>query len=318
MQKILTFIIGVAILYMVFKQNFNNIQTPVINPTNAHDTEKKRASSEPEITGNIVEKTISEVFINVLKTEEGKKFFENLVQPVNSTISGSDQSFKLSSANILTSMFNIKTTGQGGLGPVSCGHIATVKFTLFGKNNIILNEGVTTYPLGSNKIAEFVDPVIVGMHIGQTRTATINANSGEKFDKLPSSPTMFRASLTLQGITPPNIVQGAKIFDDEFAYIKPLLCGQKVVYNAKITKLSNNQVIFDSSTTNKISMKIGDLAYPVIFSHALHSKIPVGTRTVIAKGKFFKSYLNNYSAILPKTALPEDEFFLLELSDFEK
>ena len=39
-------------------------------------------------------------------------------------------------------------------------------------------------------------------------------------------------------------------------------------------------------------MKIGNLNYPMIFSHALHNKIPVGTRTVIAKGKFDGAYVN--------------------------
>lgn len=44
--------------------------------------------------------------------------------------------------------------------------------------------------------------------------------------------------------------------------------------------------MYDSkSSGNKINMKIGNLAYLVIFSYALHNKIPLGTRTVIAKGR---------------------------------
>jgi hypothetical protein len=38
-------------------------------------------------------------------------------------------------------------------------------------------------------------------------------------------------------------------------------------------------------------MQIGNLSYPLIFSYALHNKIPIGSRTVIAKGKLFKSFL---------------------------
>jgi hypothetical protein len=75
----------------------------------------------------------------------------------------------------------------------------------------------------------------------------------------------------------------------------PLLCGGSAVYNARITKLSNSEVIYDSkSSGNKINMKVGNLAYPVIFSYALHNKILVGTRTVIAKGRLFKSFLNEF------------------------
>ena len=39
--------------------------------------------------------------------------------------------------------------------------------------------------------------------------------------------------------------------------------------------------------------------------------------TVIAKGKLFKSFLNEFSTIFPQTKLPENEYFMLELYDFE-
>ena len=64
-------------------------------------------------------------------------------------------------------------------------------------------------------------------------------------------------------------------------------------------------------------MQIGNLVYPMIFSHTLHNKIPVGNRTVITKGKFFKSYASNFSTIFPETTLPENEYFMLEFFNFE-
>jgi hypothetical protein len=118
---------------------------------------------------------------------------------------------------------------------------------------------------------------------------------------------------------PPNFIgDDVKIFDDEIAYKLPLLCGSNAVYHAKITKLTNGEVLYDSKPSGaKINMQIGNLSYPLIFSYALHNKIPIGSRTVIAKGKLFKSFLTEFSIIFPKTKLVEAEIFMLELYDFE-
>ena len=41
-------------------------------------------------------------------------------------------------------------------------------------------------------------------------------------------------------------VDEVKIFDDEIAYKTPLLCGDKVKFMAKITRLSDGAVLYDS------------------------------------------------------------------------
>ena len=57
--------------------------------------------------------------------------------------------------------------------------------------------------------------------------------------------------------------------------------------------------------------------YPMIFSHALYGKIPTGTRTIIANGSNYKALGMGNSIIFPKEQLPANEYFMLELSDFE-
>ena len=54
----------------------------------------------------------------------------------------------------------------------------------------------------------------------------------------------------------------------------------------------------------------------MIFSHALHNKIPVSTRAVIAKDKFFKLFASDKSAILPSKILPENEYFMVKFYNF--
>jgi hypothetical protein len=130
---------------------------------------------------------------------------------------------------------------------------------------------------------------------------------------------VFKLNIDLIDVIPKNFVgNDVKIFDDEIAYNLPLLCGQPAIFDAKITKLSNGEVVYDSKNNGvKIGMDIGNGIYPVIFSHALHNKIPVGTRTVIAKGQLFKSFVTKNSVIFKDSELPAEEYFMLELANFE-
>lgn len=320
MQKLLTLIITAAILYMIFKHNINDIKVPPPQIDNATTTGTSENNPlAPNVTGNFVEKTISNVLINVLKTDEGKMFFENILKPVNKPLAGSGQGFKINNDNLIEAMFDIKTFGDGEKGPATCGHIVTINYKILAPNNMVIREDTVTYPLGSGQVATGVDAVIVGMKTGQTRHAVIS----NKYTDNPQNPSdkaeSFKLNVLLKEIMPQNFAgDNVKIFDDEIAYKLPLLCGNKAVYHAKITKLSDGTVLYDSKKSGaKINMQIGNLSYPFIFSHALHNKIPVGTRTVIAPGKLFKSFINDSSAVLPETKLPEDEFFMLELYDFE-
>ncbi len=301
MQKILTLIISIAIIYMIFKHNIDGIKVPLVevNDKNKSDTSSSTTQAPPDITGNFVEKTISNVLINVLKTDEGRMFFENILQPINKPMAGSGQGFKINNDNLVEAMFDIKTFGEGQEGPATCGHVVTVAYKILAANNMLISEKTVSYPLGSDQIVPGVDAVIVGMKVGQTRHAVISSKYTDRVGAQADKVDSFKLNVILKEIMPKNFVnEDVKVFDDEIAYKLPLLCGGNAIYNARITKLSNSEVIYDSkSSGNKINMKIGNLAYPVIFSYALHNKIPVGTRTVIAKGRLFKSFLNEFSTI---------------------
>lgn len=320
MQKFVSLLIVMAILYMVFQHQANTMQLP-INPTNATDNKVTSADSNknnsPEVTGNFVEKTLSNVLINVLKSEEGRMFFESIVTPADKPIAGSGKGYKLNNNNLINNMFQVNTFGDGIEGPVSCGHIVTVRYKILNVNNAVLEEKTETFPLGTKKDVPGLDAIIVGMKTGQTRQATILAKYVSQEEKFANA--SFKLSVDLMDVIPKNFIgNDVKIFDDEIAYELPLFCGQTAVFDAKITKLTNGEVVYDSNTSGtKINMQIGNGIYPVIFSHALHNKIPTGTRTVIAKGKLFKSFATKNSAIFKEEVLPEEEYFMLELMNFE-
>ena len=65
MQKFLTLIITGAIIYMIFQQSMNSMKPPEhLQKPGTTSQEQKPA----EFSGNFIEKTISGVLLNVLKT----------------------------------------------------------------------------------------------------------------------------------------------------------------------------------------------------------------------------------------------------------
>lgn len=330
MQKLLTVIITGFILYIIVqtrmeetKQNRKSQAPTAVSST----SNSLSPSPTPELEGNLVEKTLSSIVINILKTDEGRLFFENILQPVNKPLSGIE-GFKVNNEQLIKTMLKITDFSDGiqdkSAGPASCGHVATIHYKILSMEGRIIDEEDRTFLLGSMPVIPGLDSVVAGMRVGQTRHAVlmpVYAYQRAKYRKtgidLDSS---YKVSVQLKAILPENFLQAdeIKIFDDEIAYKIPLMCGDNVKFHARITKLSTGEVIYNSKNSKNgshLQQTIGNINYPMIFSHALYGKIPVGTRTVITKGRAFKSLATSNSVIFPKEQLPPDEYFMLELSD---
>lgn len=321
MQRFITLVVGIAILYTVVKLNISDILDS--NAVTSKDHSESQKVEHSDVEGNFFERTLSSVLINVLKTQEGRDFFEHIIQPANKPFDSDLQRFKVNN-DLLASMFNIATFNNGTLGPASCGHVVSVDYKILNMSNVILAEGSKTFVLGSMPIMDGLDSVVVGMMAGQVREAVIpkkHAHSkvldGEKDQHHDIN---YKVIVILKDILPHNFAtkDNVKIFDDEIAYITPIMCGSQVLFDAKIYDLSTGAVIFDSfQDGKKVNMSVGDVNYPMIFSYALHNKVPIGKRTVIAKGKLFKGLGNGKSIIFPAEQLSDSSFFMLELNNFE-
>lgn len=328
MQKSLSLIIAAIIIYYIIQMKLQPLpeeNKPVTEPKNItqNNNEVTQIPEQHELTGNFLEKSISKVIINALKTEQGRAFFENLIQPKNQSLANGEYTIEVN-RDFIQPLFKINTLGSGAQGPATCGHVATIHYQILDLNNNLISEETKTFTLGSRSIIPAIDIVTTGMMIGQTRQATVPAKYAYheppyKKDGLAPDAS-YKVNIALNSILPNNFINPneVKIFDDEIAYRIPLLCGDMAEFDAKITRLSNGQVLYDSKQDNKnITMKIGDITYPLIVSYALHGKTPVGARTVIAKGQTFKAPGSNINRMLNQSKIPVDEYLMLELTNFK-
>ena len=94
------------------------------------DANKESSEISNELTGNFLERTLQSVLINVLKTEDGRIFFENILKPINKPLNQHKQSLKVNNTDFINSMFQVKTFGEGEVGPASCGHVVTINYQI--------------------------------------------------------------------------------------------------------------------------------------------------------------------------------------------
>jgi len=314
MQKLFTFIVAAVIIYVLMNTKFAEFQkSRPQGPAPTADTSEVQ-ESKPE--GNFLERSLSKVLINILKTNEGRTFFENLIQPANKPLS-QGVGFKLDNSRLVEAMFKINTYGEGSVGPASCGHIVTAAYQLTTIDNGLVQEETKTFDLGGSEVMRGISDIIVGMYEGQSRDGIIPPQyaNGAKVPNIA-----YKVKVKLQSIVPKVFAKplDIKIFDDEIAYSKPCLCGERVTFDVNIKRF-NGEVIYDSiKSGRKISMLLGDLAYPMVFSHGLFNKVPVGSRTVIAQGKYLRSLASSKASRIFQNQQPNaEEFFILEFKNFE-
>lgn len=348
MQKTLSLIIAAAIIYSLVQTKWHPSSEPIEENTKTENSKVENTAAaqaslksnndissalshdRQELTGNFLEKSISKIIINSLKTEQGRVFFENLLQRQNRDVASHD--IIEVKQDIVGSLFKINSFGKEDLRSATCGQQVTIKYQILDTNNNLISDDTTTFVLGTKPIIPAIDIITVGMSVGQSRQAIVPAqyayyNPPYRKENLDNGAS-YRVNLVLNAIDSNNVIDynEVKIFDDKISYKMPLLCGDKVKFNAKIIRLANGQILYDSQknihkvgkdNNPTIEMTIGDVNYPLIVSHALHGKVPVGTRTVIAKGKTFKAIGAKINQMLNQDKIPMDEYLMLELTDFK-
>jgi hypothetical protein len=326
-------ILKIIIIVFIGTAFFNNPETKstIEDLKNAKEnivaatTSPEKKELEPE--GNFLEKSISKVAVNVLKTTEGRAFFENMITPINIK-SKNDNDIVIKSFNpeIVASLLNLKVI-QPGEGPQAiCGQDVTIGCEIMNSENFII-QPKTKYQirLGNRTVIPAIENIVTGMKRGERREAISPSIYAYDIKKFRRKDVAFGAPVKikvyLDQISSPNSFNQdeVKIFDDYIAYKIPLLCGDNINAHIKITKF-NGDIIFNSKKTGKLSLRVGSRDYPIIFGYALQYKIPVGIRVAITPGKYLRSFsVDGLSKIFPNnSSLPDlEEYYMVEFSDID-
>lgn len=286
----------ILVLYIVFLRSF----------TIKHSNDNIYEEESPELTGNFIEKILSRVSINLLNTNEGRKFFANFIGPIDPDSINIDYMIKISEIDPIQTVFNIIDSKPNDDEIFAiCGQEVLVDYRIKDKSGKIINSESKSIVLGQKSITPILDILTPGMKIDQTRSASIPAeyilsDTQKDYDKI---------IITLKGINSKSSINPneVRIFDNRSSYALPLLCGDSTRFHVKIINLCNNKLIFNQEISQ---YQIGDSRYPLIFAYAMHRKIPFIDRSVIVSGKLLDSEIINLKNI------SKDSMYLLEFSNF--
>lgn len=332
MYKLLTMILTLIILYSIIQHKFADNDS--VAPSEAqvlkdskliHGSESVNIlDTQSQNDDSFIDRLLYKLFLKISQTENGKQWIENIFRPIKDINISEAYTFTINNPEMVNAMFQI-TDLTDQVAPQNttsadvalCGEIVDIDYKLMDMDYNIIHEKSVITMVGDAKNVLGLNAIIPGMKIGQTRHALI---SDKYFNTQKSQNKNSRLVVTLKNISKKSIYKkDYKIFDDEIGYKVPLLCGNNVVFDAKITDLANGATIYDSEQSKTpIKMRVGDSAYPMIFSPALHGKVPIGTRTVIAKADSFKSFdaKNSIFHNVKFNQTSRSGYFMLEIKNF--
>lgn len=327
MKRLLTVAIVGFILYSLMSAEnrpYINNMVKKLDHTEEQKSEDTAPQSEEVIKfeGTFLERSLSKILYNTLKTQEGRNFVERLIQPVESSDKNQPLMIDLNIFNPLKQALKIEDLGKGTGPSAICGQIANYRYEVTTQSGIVIEQKNVNLMIGVSSVIPGINDSLVGMQKGGLRTALIPPSHG--YSQLPLTSNKFPTTedlnlkLHLFNIMPNIEIQNVKMFDDVISISKPLSCGRLTNLHIKITNLEN-KILYDTKLLGKkVTYRIGDHRFPVIYSYALHGKVPVGKRTVIAEGKHFKNLLDSsIPEYLRNKNINPNQLYIIEFYDFD-
>ncbi|MBF8246702.1 MAG: hypothetical protein ISN64_01755 [Rickettsia sp.] len=292
MKKFISFLIVILLVYFMYTVFFNTSKQSLANNF-----------TKNELKGNFLERTLSNILVNILNTEQGKKSFQKFSElmednikkiiPKDFTI---DQSF-----SDLVSLEYLKSDQRGKGECIICGQNFHVKYQIMNDNYDILYEQEEKSSLGASTNTREINMLVPGMKIGETINSIFKFQFGEFDDKKFNVNQFYKIFIQLLKKDPPYLMstEDIFIFDSQVSNVDldKILCGDKISFQFRIIDLSTKKVIFDSQKTFVTSF-LGDTSLPIVFNYALHKKPLKSLRSVICEGKHLKSINSNVEEIL--------------------
>lgn len=317
MQKILTFFIFILLIYSIVKSKIidndsvKNLFNMMGSPNEAVvDKNSEAPKSAPvELKGNFIERSISNIAANVLKTPQGKNFFNKLIQPQYEMSDNIGMVIKGNNNEAIRSLFMITDIKEGLGEALCCGQKAKVSYTIYndkGESTSLTKDIV----VGSSDLAPNFDSVIVGMSKNSQRSAVLkNIRELEnQMDNEDNQIPQSQVDATILELYPNNFdVFKILIFDDSYGYTTPILCGDNISLKIKIKTLDNKQLY----NSDKILFTVGQLntEWPEFFSYVLYNKILPGSRFAIVPTSYILGVAKRLSLNLENESYVIIEFY---------
>jgi len=317
MNKISKNLAILAVTYFILYQLFQFQSKLAFNASSAYEAERQNSGIKKL---NFLENFAANIVIKLSESEKGGNFLLKLVRPTSSI--DDKEAMRVNNRNYLNTVFNIKRENIKQSASSSadsdatletkaayCGADVVVDYSISKAGNSVEERLADTLHLGGGSLLA-LENIIIGMREGETLDAHIPYWYAGRLQQFMSSNEEKSIGLQLKVKllkVMTREIRDVRIFDDFVCINQPLMCGNNVKLNVKISK-ANGQSIFQGP----VNYTIGDQNYPLIFSYALFNKPLSSIRTVIAPSSLLKSSGEKIAIKLSQEALKSEELILLE------
>lgn len=319
----LIFIIVMIFIYLDNKPQNTNISSKSseiaknIVKTITPETDNK--ADNKEIEGNFVERALSRVASNALKTPEGQTFLNNLVVKDYKKLNQEDP-YNITDIDLVANLHNIEADNSKATHKIYCGDIVKVKYIIKDVHDKQLESATKLVTLGEGNLLPALEDAIANSYVGSKLKLITPLEYGYhsaayKFNiNSKNKPAIVKVEAEIISKANPN-QETNKIYKSNkfFAHQKPLSCGQSLNFTYKLTELDGKEIMQQKNYAYKIGLR----SDPIIFSRALFNEIKASHLQVIFAGRELKNFENKFNAKFKNKQLKDDKFYYLEIFDIK-
>ena len=302
MRSLFSLVLLLVILFFMYNGNFNKTISELVLSSNTHkgmmknkeeeikkieqievseqDVEESKMLAEkienvkqdsnsyqPQ---NIVERVVTNVITDFVKTPTGYVMAKNLLTPKNQ-INLTNHYISTKGFNKNIEKYKLEHLRESNGAVTNCGQRIKLQYIITDSKETILDSKVTEYRIGKHNIEEF-NILPIGLRVGGLSKAKFLSTK----DNISGHDISITLSV-LKHVDNDDINTGnIKIFDEYISNNIPVQCSDKVKFDFKLSEV-NGKIVNEG---NK-ELKLGDTESNHVLSYLLTNMQLMGTRTVI-------------------------------------
>jgi hypothetical protein len=249
---------------------------------------------------NIVERVVTNVLTDFVKTPTGYVMAKNLLTPQNQ-MNITNQYISTSGYNKQLEKYKLEHLRESEGAITNCGQRIKLQYIITDSNETVLDSKVTEYRVGKHNIEEF-NILPIGLRTGGLSKAKFFSTR----DNI-SLQNIFVTLSVLKHIDNNDInTQNIKIFDEYISNNRPIQCADNIRFDFKLSEISGKTISEGSK-----ELKLGDTESNHVLSYLLTNMQLMGTRTIIIKAEELKKGKNP----IINTEYKQNNYIILELKN---
>ena len=305
-----------------FTKDTSNAKSNTNNNLNQEDTSHN-------FEGNVLERFVSHVALNVIKTKTGMSAFNKVISAKKPHVH-MNENIKINDFNMFNSLLNVKNNNKYRHNiHASCGDNVEIQyFVQDNKSNIIYgNYQKQKCTLGNKEIPMAIENLVINMRPGEIKTATLEGeyiyhllktyglklNPQTQNDTDRTGKQVYYLQVELNEIFDKKSTQYSAndfiVFNSHISMSTPVMCGENVYITVQIDSINHKNLFNDT-----IKFSLGGSTTPLFINYGAPGLSGQNVRTILTTARFLLDKNDQATHISNLLKLKPDTPILIKIS----